>query len=310
MIEINFIRTSSYIPPVYGVINNHLAKVYVDRINNNNIVTKKFIKNLMYRDKIIKKDIIYYNLNNKYINKTDSKINLEITFKNLNNSLKIKETFWIVDEADHSYDVILSASTQKENKLLIDDEDYLSFKQILNKEEVNYVQIAPPITLYSEEIFNKIYFKEENKEKEEPKENIKINQNSINTENKNNLSLNKEGANKYNGNTKAKINQINKTKINSKEHAIMNKNNSNDKQKAKLKKIKINNKQQYFKNIFWNYYIINLYSKVSRNTINQYKNNKHYENILIFNKMKLINQYFKQTFYKKKKNFFLFHKYK
>jgi len=104
---------------VLGEIDESPAKVLIYIGSDVNTITRSFYNKISNNHKIELKHKAYFKLASNRIVYTNFGVNLKLKFINL----EINEMFWILDDEDMCYDLILGRSTQKEHKLYIDPDD-------------------------------------------------------------------------------------------------------------------------------------------------------------------------------------------
>ena len=104
---------------VLGEIDESPVKVLIDTGSDVNAITRSFYNKISNNHKIELKHKAYFKLANNQIVSTNYVVKLKLKFINF----EINEMFWILDDEDMCYDLILGRSTQKEHKLYIDPDD-------------------------------------------------------------------------------------------------------------------------------------------------------------------------------------------
>jgi hypothetical protein len=106
-----------------GKIKDIPVKVLID--TGSKVVLKKISS--QYQSK--KNVEIFFKLASNTVVRSNSTVDLCLSFKNTN----ITSKFWILDDKDSCYDIILGRTSQKEHRLYIDPDDDALYKKTDNK---------------------------------------------------------------------------------------------------------------------------------------------------------------------------------
>ncbi len=79
------------------------------RQNALNIISENLLYKIYHGKEIIKQNCKYFFTENDFVMNSNSKIKLEIKF----NNAVINDNFWIMNDFDDSYDILVSFSVQK-----------------------------------------------------------------------------------------------------------------------------------------------------------------------------------------------------
>jgi len=130
------------IPSVYALVDDQITKVKVYRQNTVNIISENLFNKISNGKKVIKQKHQYFVTETDFFMDSNSKVELEIKFKNAT----IKDTFWIVYDIDDSYDILISFSVQRKYSLYVSYDDSLCMKLKGTKE---HITISLPSDVYS-----------------------------------------------------------------------------------------------------------------------------------------------------------------
>ena len=149
---------------VLGEIDESPAKVLIDTGSDVNAITRSFYNKISNNHKIELKHKAYFKLASNQIVSTNYAVYLKLKFINL----EVNEMFWILDDEDMCYDVILGRCTQKEHRLYIDPDDDGLYKKhdsgasciavsVYHHEEINNISKISFIDNLSEEVKKELH---------------------------------------------------------------------------------------------------------------------------------------------------------
>jgi len=118
------------IATVLGFVDDIAAKVLIDTGSSVNVIKYSFYNKISKEHKAILRDKTFFKLASDNIVTSQYTVPLCLQFENLS----INSLFWVLDDSDSCYDIILGRRSQKENRLYIDpDDDGLYMKQDNNQ---------------------------------------------------------------------------------------------------------------------------------------------------------------------------------
>ena len=120
-----FVTNKVDIATVLGSVDNTSAKVLIDTGSNVNAINISFYKKIEKNHKLITKNIAYFKLASNQIISSNNVTFLSLKFGNLT----INTMFWILNDEDMCYDIILGRRSQKEHRLYIDPDDDCLYKK-------------------------------------------------------------------------------------------------------------------------------------------------------------------------------------
>ena len=126
--NINIIQKSN-IASVMSKIKDIPVKVLIDTGSNVNVINKSFFKKISSQNQSKKNEETFFKLASNTVIRSNSTVDLCLSFKNTN----ITSKFWILDDKDSCYDIILGRTSQKEHRLYIDPDDDALYKKTDNK---------------------------------------------------------------------------------------------------------------------------------------------------------------------------------
>ena len=109
----------SNIATVLGFVDNISSKILIDTGSGVNVIKKSFYNKISKNHNAILKEKTYFKLASNAVVSADHVVFLCLEF----DKLKINSMFWILDDTDECYDIILGRNSQKENRLYIDPDD-------------------------------------------------------------------------------------------------------------------------------------------------------------------------------------------
>jgi len=137
------------IATVIGFVDKTPTKVLIDTGSGVNVIKKEFYNKISDKHKIIHTSKTSFKLASNAIAYSNSAVELNLVF----DKLKISSIFWILEDSDPAYDVILGRELQKEHRIYIDPDDDCLYKKRDNKKPL---RIAAPARV--PKIINSIYY--------------------------------------------------------------------------------------------------------------------------------------------------------
>jgi len=113
------------IASVIGSVDKNMVKVLVDTGSEANVITTSFFKIIAKNHKVLKLERNYFKVAGKQIISSDQVVHLCLKFENLD----INVPFYILDDDDTSYDIIIGRQVHKDYRLYIDPDDDALYKK-------------------------------------------------------------------------------------------------------------------------------------------------------------------------------------
>ncbi len=141
-------RDNTPIATVIGFVDEIPSQVLIDTGSSVNVIKKEFYKKISNKHKVIHTSNTYFKLASDSIVSSNCAVELCVKF----DKLSINSIFWILEDSDTSYDIILGRSLQKEHRIYIDPDDDCLYKK---RDYENPLRVAAPVRVPN--IINTIY---------------------------------------------------------------------------------------------------------------------------------------------------------